>query len=141
MPPTTIAHRLARRPLGRPENPPAPQCPAAPVPARLSRLPSSSPLPGLTLYEAATRRGRAHGLAGLAELPAASALRLAPCRSVHTFGMRFALDLLWLGADGRVLRVDEAVTPRRVRTCLRARAVIEARAGEAPRFLTCFRVS
>jgi uncharacterized protein len=110
-------------------------------PVRLSRLPSSSPARGLTLYEAATRRARARGLAGLAELPAASALRLAPCRSVHTFGMRFALDLLWLGADGRVVRVDEAVAPRRVRTCVRARAVIEVRAGEAPRFLTCSRVS
>ena len=31
------------------------------------------------------------------------------------FGMRFALDLVWLDRDGRVVRVDRAVPPRRVR--------------------------
>ena len=51
------------------------------------------------------------------------------CRSVHTFGMRFALDLVWLAADGRVVRVDRAVPPFRVRTCRRAAAVIEAPHG------------
>lgn len=50
-------------------------------------------------------------------------------RSVHTFGMRFALDLIWLGADGEVLRVDRAVPPRSVRLCRGARAVVEVSAG------------
>jgi uncharacterized membrane protein (UPF0127 family) len=62
------------------------------------------------------------------------ALHLVPCRSVHTAGMRFALDLVWLDGDGGVVRVDRDVRPWRVRTCLGARSVVEARAGEGPAF-------
>ena len=65
------------------------------------------------------------GLA-LRRQPPAHALLLPRCRSVHTFGMRFPLDLVWLDARGRVLRVDRAVPPGRVRCCLRAAAVLEA---------------
>jgi uncharacterized membrane protein (UPF0127 family) len=63
-------------------------------------------------------------------------LWLDPCRSVHTFGMRFALDLIWLDRDGRMVRVDANVPPRRLRTCLRARSVIEVRGGCADGFVT-----
>jgi uncharacterized membrane protein (UPF0127 family) len=38
-----------------------------------------------------------------------------------TFTMRFPLDLVWLAKDGSVVRVDENVPPRGVRTCVRAR--------------------
>ena len=48
--------------------------------------------------------------------------------------MRFALDLLWLDAAGAIVRIDHAVAPRRLRTCVRARAVVEAPAGEGDRF-------
>lgn len=68
-------------------------------------------------------------------MPAHVGLELAPCRSVHTFGMRFALDLIWVDRDGRVVRVDERVAPRRLRTCLRARSVIEVRGGCSGPFL------
>jgi uncharacterized membrane protein (UPF0127 family) len=61
--------------------------------------------------------------------PAGRALLLPGCRSVHTFGMRFALDLVWLDADGRVLAIDEAVPPGRVRGRRDAAAVLEAPAG------------
>jgi uncharacterized membrane protein (UPF0127 family) len=53
---------------------------------------------------------------------------------VHTIGMRFALDLLWIGAAGDVVRLDPAVGPRRIRGCRRARAVIECAAGQGERF-------
>jgi hypothetical protein len=65
------------------------------------------------------------GLA-LRRRPPAHALLLPRCRSVHTFGMRFPLDLIWLDRDGRVLRVDEAVPPWQVRSCRGAAAVLEA---------------
>lgn len=94
------------------------------------------PLPGdLTLLVAGDRRSRRRGLAGLdaAALPAGGALLFERCRSVHTIGMRFALDLVWVGADGAVVRVDRAVGPRRVRTCLRARSVVETAAGDGER--------
>jgi uncharacterized membrane protein (UPF0127 family) len=68
-------------------------------------------------------------------MPASVGLELSPCRSIHTFGMRFALDLIWLDGEGRVVRVDVSVPPRRLRTCWRARAVIEVRGGCSGRFL------
>ncbi len=68
------------------------------------------------------------------DMPPDVGLELAPCRSIHTFGMRFALDLIWLDRAGHVVRVDAAVPPRRLRTCLRARSVIEVRGGSAERF-------
>ena len=73
---------------------------------------------------ARTFRDRLVGLAWRRE-PPAQGLLLPRTRSVHTFGMRFALDLHWLDAAGGVVRVDRAVPPRRLRTCLRARAVLE----------------
>lgn len=68
-------------------------------------------------------------------MPSEVGLELAPCRSIHTFGMRFALDLIWLDGAGRVVRVDPDVAPRRFRTCLRARSVIETRGGCSGPFL------
>ena len=102
--------------------------------SRLDRLQSRS-LPGAArLYVAGDRRSRVRGLAGLQRLSPDHALLLAGCRSVHTLGMRFALDLLWLDAAGQLIRLDAHVAPRRLRTCLRARAVIETSAGCGKRF-------
>ena len=100
-------------------------------PSRLDRLPPpAAPLPApLDALDVRVARGplaRLLGLAGLREPPPA-ALLLPRTRSVHTFGMRFALDLHWLDRAGRVVRVDRAVPPRRMRGCRAAHAV-----GEVP---------
>jgi uncharacterized membrane protein (UPF0127 family) len=102
---------------------------------RLERLPAVGLLGGLVVYRAATPWARLRGLAGLSALPADRGLLLPGARSVHTVGMRVALDLLWLDDAGGVVRVDRAVPPRRHRACRRARAVLEVRAGAAERFL------
>ncbi len=68
-------------------------------------------------------------------MPRTSALHIPGCRSVHTFGMRFVLDLIWLDGNGRPIRLDRRVAPRRMRTCLAARSVIETNAGQADAFL------
>ena len=60
----------------------------------------------------------------MAPLPAGYGLRILKCNSIHTVGMRFALDLVWLARDGRVLRVDHAVGPWRLKLCVRARSVV-----------------
>jgi uncharacterized membrane protein (UPF0127 family) len=92
------------------------------------------PLPGgLVVLVAAGRRARGRGLARLDALPADHALLFERCRSVHTLGMRFELDLLWLDADGALVRMDRAVAARRLRSCRRARAVIETCAGHGDR--------
>jgi uncharacterized membrane protein (UPF0127 family) len=75
------------------------------------------------------------GLAKLDAMPATTALHIPRCRSVHTFTMRFPLDLIWLDKAGRVVRVDADVPPRRLKNCLKARSVVEAPGGSADRFL------
>jgi uncharacterized membrane protein (UPF0127 family) len=89
---------------------------------------------GLTILVARTRRARWRGLARLDALAPDHALLLERCRSVHTVGMRFALDLVWIDADGASVRLDPAVAPRRLRGCRHARAVIECSAGDGERF-------
>jgi uncharacterized protein len=98
-----------------------------PLPPRLRRLPrvDVAGLDGLEVREARDPLARLLGLAGLRPLSPACGLLLPRTRSVHTFGMRFALDLVWLDGDGQVVRVDRAVPPCRVRACRAARAVVE----------------
>ena len=102
---------------------------------RLGALPARELPGGLRVHEARGLRARRRGLAGLDDLDADRALRIGRCRAVHTFGMRFALDLVWLAADGTVVRVDREVPPRRHRWCRRADAVVETKGGESARFL------
>ena len=106
---------------------------------RFDSLPGRDLPGGLRVLEASSRRTRGVGLTRLDDLPATLALHLVPCRSIHTFGMRFALDLIWLDGAGEVVRVDTAVVPRRFRTCLRARSVLEVRAGSADAFVSAQR--
>ena len=102
--------------------------------ARLDALERRALPGGLTLLVAGDRRSRTLGLARLDTLAPDHALLIERCRSVHTAGMRFALDLVWLDGAGALVRLDGAVAPRRLRTCLRARAVVEAAAGSGERF-------
>lgn len=103
---------------------------------RFAGLPRRS-LPGaLTVVEAKTSRARRRGLSRLDALPANHALLIPRCFSVHTFGMRFALDLIWLGKGGSVVRVDRAVPAGRMKLCVRARSVVETVAGNADAFLS-----
>jgi uncharacterized protein len=87
-------------------------------------------LPGWDIRIAARARDRLLGLAWLRSPPPRTGLLLRT-RSVHTFGMRFALDLLWLDDFGCVIRIDRAVVRRRVMSCREATAVVEAPAGNA----------
>jgi len=97
------------------------------LPRRLRRLVSVevAELAGVDVRVASDPLARLLGLAGLRELPPATALLLPGTRSVHTLAMRFALDLVWLDGDGCVVRVDRAVPPWRVRGCRRASQVVE----------------
>lgn len=90
---------------------------------------------GLCLFEARTRRSRRRGLARLDSLPRDVALHIPQTPSVHTFGMRFALDLIWLRKDGTVKRIDRNVGRRRTTFCPGARSVVETVAGMADAFV------
>jgi uncharacterized protein len=76
---------------------------------------------------------RMKGLLGRRSLPAGEGLLIRPAPSIHTFFMRFAIDAVFLGRDGNVLKVADNVTPWRARSCRGARAVLELAAGEAKR--------
>jgi uncharacterized membrane protein (UPF0127 family) len=102
---------------------------------RLDTLPGRDLPGGLRVAEANTRAARLKGLAKLDAMPASMALHIPKCWSVHTFTMRFPLDLIWLSKAREVVRIDENVPPRRVRTCVRARSVVECNAGAAQAFL------
>jgi uncharacterized membrane protein (UPF0127 family) len=77
-------------------------------------------------------RSRAKGLLGRQGIEGALLLR--PARSVHSFGMRFPIDVAFCDADLYVLDIV-ALRPHRVtRPRWRARAVIEAEAGAFDRW-------
>jgi uncharacterized membrane protein (UPF0127 family) len=102
---------------------------------RFEGMPRETLADGLTVVTASTGKARRHGLSGLETLPADHALLIPRCPSVHTFAMRFPLDLIWLARDGAVVRVDRDVPRGRIRVCLRARSVIETAAGRADAFV------
>ncbi len=82
---------------------------------------------------AAQRAARVRGLLGRDGLE--GGLLLPRCRSVHTIGMRFAIDVAFLDRQGRVVAVVAPMRPWRVgRVRLRARQVVEAEAGAFERW-------
>jgi len=73
---------------------------------------------------------RLRGLLGRDGLPSGHALLISPCGSIHTFFMRFTLDVVFLDAEYRVCRVIRGVAPNRmVWGGRRARRVVEMQAG------------
>ncbi len=77
---------------------------------------------------------RARGLLGRAGLAPGEALWLAPCRSIHTVGMQFAIDVVFLDRTSRVVRVIADLPPYRLTWGgWRAHGALEFAAGEAAR--------
>jgi len=74
-------------------------------------------------------RARLLGLALLDRADAGPGLLIPRCASVHTFGMRFALDVYFLDRDGDVIAERHAIPPRRFVACRGAAAVLEVPAG------------
>ncbi|MBU6269782.1 MAG: DUF192 domain-containing protein [Betaproteobacteria bacterium] len=85
----------------------------------------------MNLIPARNFRARLLGWLGRARPSPGEALWLHPCRAVHTLGMRFPIDLLFLDARGRVLRVVHRLPPGRIRYHWSARSVVELPPGEA----------
>lgn len=64
---------------------------------------------------AATRAARAIGLLRHKELPEGEGLWIVPSRGVHTWGMRFAIDVISLDESGRIVDLAEDLKPWRMR--------------------------
>jgi uncharacterized protein len=76
---------------------------------------------------------RLKGLIGKPEPGPGEAVWIAPCRQVHTFGMSYAIDVVYVDDGQRVLRV-QTLRPWRIGSLqLKSAGVLEMRAGEALR--------
>lgn len=83
-----------------------------------------------TAFDSASRR---KGLLGRDGLEEGAALIIAPSNSVHTFFMRFPIDVVFAARDGRVLKIRSDMPARRLTGAVRALAAIELAAGSAAR--------
>ena len=72
---------------------------------------------------------RRKGLLGQDRLGREEGLWIVPCEAVHTFGMRFAIDLVYLDRARKVKKVRSEVRPMRLSGCLSAHSVLELAAG------------
>jgi uncharacterized protein len=82
---------------------------------------------------AATRATRRQGLLGRSGLPNGAGLVITPCPAVHTIGMRFAIDVVFVDARGTVKKIVRDLPPWRIAGALSARSVIELAAGTTAR--------
>lgn len=80
----------------------------------------------LTAFDSASRNT---GLLRHESLPEGSGLIIAPSNSIHTFFMRFSIDVAFVAKDGRIVKIRAAVPPWRLAGALRAYAVVELPAG------------
>jgi len=88
---------------------------------------------GTLLAEAAevadTSAGRRTGLLKHAGLAPGEGLWIVPCESVHSFGMKFAIDLVYLDRRRRVRKTRRSMRPWRISACLMADSVLELPVG------------
>ena len=87
----------------------------------------------LDVMLATTPLARMRGLLARPPLRGGEGMFISPCNLIHTLGMGYAIDVVFLRRDGLVLKVASHVAPRRVRGHWGASAVLELAAGEAAR--------
>jgi uncharacterized membrane protein (UPF0127 family) len=80
--------------------------------------------------QAVSMGARMKGLLGRDDFPRGQGLIISPCNQIHTFFMRFPIDVIFLDARGRAVRTIAAVLPWRLTNLyLRAACVVELPAG------------
>lgn len=72
---------------------------------------------------------RLKGLLGTNSLPLGRGLVIRPCNSVHTWGMRYPLDVLFVDKNNVVLKVVCGMSPGRIAWCTKSAYVVELPAG------------
>ena len=83
-----------------------------------------------------TSAKRRTGLLKHSRLDPGEGLWITPCESVHTFFMKFAIDLVYLDRNKKVRKVRHAVPPWRLSACLTAHSILELPAGTAKQTCT-----
>ncbi len=82
---------------------------------------------------AGTSETRRRGLLGRDSLDPSAAIIIAPTSAIHTFFMRFVIDVAFVNRDGRVLKIAHDLRPWRIAASIRAFAVVEMTAGSMRR--------
>lgn len=72
---------------------------------------------------------RTKGLLGRKGLAPGEGMWIVPCEAIHTFFMRFAIDLVYLDRKNRIKKVASGVRPWRLSACLSAHSVLELPSG------------
>jgi len=72
---------------------------------------------------------RQKGLLGRKGLAPGEGLWIVPCESVHTIGMQFSIDLVYLDRKNRIRKLRSEVPPWRLSACLTAHSVMELAPG------------
>src|SRR6476646_2743537 len=72
---------------------------------------------------------RTKGLLGRKGLAPGEGMWIVPCEAVHTFGMQFPIDLVYLDRGLRIKKVQSSVSPWRLSACLSAHSILELPAG------------
>jgi hypothetical protein len=72
---------------------------------------------------------RNKGLLGRERLAPGEGLWISPCEAVHTFWMRFSIDLVYLDRKDRIKKLRGEVRPWRLSACLTAHSVLELPSG------------
>ena len=86
---------------------------------------------GDAILVADSSKTRRTGLLKHEALEKGAGLWIVPCEAVHTFGMNFPIDVLFLSKKRQVLKVRHTMPRRRIAMCLRAHSVLELPAGLA----------
>ena len=76
-----------------------------------------------------TSAKRRTGLLKHSKLDPGSGLWIAPCESVHSFGMKFAIDIVYLDRKKKVRKTRKEMAPWRMSACLTAHSVLELPVG------------
>jgi uncharacterized protein len=97
------------------------------------RIERSGAVLGTALVIAGDSASRREGLLGREALAPGAGLVIAPSQGIHTFGMRFPLDIVCVTRDGVVTKLRHAVPPRRIVLSWAAFAIVEIGSGEAER--------
>lgn len=93
----------------------------------------------LATYVVVADRGpeRRKGLLGRASMDPQEGLWIIPCEAVHTIGMRFPIDVVYLDRDNLVLKVRRHIAPWRLSACLSAYSILELAVGIIDSSHTC----
>ncbi|MCW5979921.1 MAG: DUF192 domain-containing protein [Bryobacteraceae bacterium] len=86
---------------------------------------------GDSVVVADTSRKRRTGLLEHENLATGAGLWIVPCEAIHTIGMKFPIDVIFLNRSRKVLKIRPRMGPWRLSCCLRARSVLELPAGAA----------